>query len=266
MTANQISGVLRKLFGVGGAWARSSSVLNHRFTDKGKSIGQVVFGDRLWKLISPGGYSQAQDQQALIAMLVGSGAPGGLESIDANQFSITIQAGNYIRVSHVNSLYSLWSTLNTENDQEPHVDMYKINWDLYSSSQFVLYPFLLLTENGDSITTTDVSDGNIFAAINNAAGASDHAMVPLGSIVSRPDYRSASTHYYQAKWESDLTGILQDYFKHCNRKEIQEENPLYLHIGVAVRAAPGAVVNFGGWRRYVAHQNSRAASLAEALK
>lgn len=185
---------------------------------------------------------------------------------ESTNTSISTAAANYHRVVHLNSMYLVWTTFNSEENSVPMIQLATYTFQFFSADMFIAYPFFALCENGDSITSTDSDSYDFRVAIDAAMPASDYAIRPIAALRGKFGPANGSTMYYTVDYTLDFTEILKEYFAHCNRKEIQEEDPLYLHLGLCIRAEASKTVQVRGWREYHYTQQPRSMSITEALK
>lgn len=152
--------------------------------------------------------------------------------------TVTVAAGNTKRIQY---LYDLGSTVNTLNaaldDSMAKYSSNIIRLDFHSTVPSSVQPWIVWMENGESPTASDYNGDDVYSATEAALGAQDH-VTEWGPLVVGNYIRDAGSPLWTGSIEWELAPILNAYSAHSCKKELEEENPLALFLGVTVCSQP----------------------------
>lgn len=158
--------------------------------------------------------------------------------------TIVTAAANTMRVQSILTVSSTITGIeDAMNEVQARWKNFAFEIQYWSNTPFSIVPFALLTENGESITSTDYNGINIGTAILNATPAQNKVIETCPLCVARADYSSGTIHY-SARVVVDLSRLSEQYNKYYIKKEMAEELPAVLQLGHVLIAQASSTVNY----------------------
>lgn len=145
--------------------------------------------------------------------------------------TISIAAANTQRVILDNDLGANVAAKFTGNDLIPAFVDYKEIHYFYSATQFCVVPFVVLLENGETLTAANYAAASVVSAIQSALPAQTRNIVygPMG--VARQNADTAGVKY-TCSLTVNLRGFANAYSQHYRKFSMEERSPLVLQIGL----------------------------------
>lgn len=113
-----------------------------------------------------------------------------------------------------------------------------------SDEPFTIYLYSVIMEHGESITSSDCIQTNIWSQIYEALDTVDNLDVRIIKTFESEYKQGGDSHPYQVKGPVDVTQAANLYATHFNKREMLEEATYNLwKIGILVVARPGAVIH-----------------------
>lgn len=155
---------------------------------------------------------------------------GAAVDFSNNSGTLTIAAGNLMRTQQITDVGTIVSTLSTSNDTLPLFSAMRSYMDFDSASQFFIAPFVVVMENGESITASDYNGNNIGAAV--LATLTGDRSLYFGPAIRSQMYDANGTIRYRAKLNLDYSFLANAFSAHYARMKLEEEDPLVCQIGL----------------------------------
>jgi hypothetical protein len=172
--------------------------------------------------------------------------------------TVTTAAGKQLRVVQELDVNALFESFNTEENSNPHVRDFTMDFVCTDDAPFIVYPFLATLEAGQSVPSTDNTNSSILEALEAALTGHEHSTTVLGELVAQRNEMVDSEGDWNVKGRINLTKAFQKYFAHCARAEFRGETAKELMFGWIVRTAvPENSVSILGWKRYSITQIKR---------
>jgi hypothetical protein len=183
---------------------------------------------------------------------------GATQNTELISASVVTGAGKKLRMVQELDINALFEANNTEENSNPVVKSFIMDFVCTDDAPFIVYPFLATLEAGQSVPSTDEVSSDITAIVNTALTGHEHSIVTLGELVAQRDETVDQTGDWNVKGRINLTNAMNQYFGHCARAEFRGETAKELMFGWIVRTAiPEASVSILGWKRYSITQKKR---------
>jgi len=156
--------------------------------------------------------------------------------------TITTGAANYARGELLFDLGAAVQAESTDVDGYPEYSCWDIQMEFKANQKFAMIPFLTLLENGESLASVDSDLENVVSIFDSMNGAGEN-LVSFG-----PVYQSliiGDGDDYILRFGLDLQQAANLYSNHYQKKELEEENPLVLQLGVILRSQAVATAHTG---------------------
>lgn len=145
--------------------------------------------------------------------------------------SITPTAGKQTRVQRMYDLGARVAALYTpENAKNYAFTKARWNMNIHSTTDFVVIPFVVLLENGETIADTEDADEVYFESIVDTACPGKNIILFGKEIISK-GYYDSGTYRTQAKGSMNIAEFLNRYSKEYSLDLLNEENPQALEAG-----------------------------------
>jgi hypothetical protein len=183
---------------------------------------------------------------------------GAIQQTELIATNVTTAAGKSIRVVQELDVNAFFETYNTEENSNPFVKDFTMDFVCTDDAPFIVYPFLATLEAGQSIPATDEVTPNVVAAIDAALSGHEHSTTILAELVAQRNETVDQSFDWNVRGRINLTKAFRKYFGHCARAEFRGETPKELMFGWIVRmAVPESTISILGWKRYSITQIKR---------
>lgn len=177
--------------------------------------------------------------------------------------SFTVAAVNTKRIQTIQDIGSTVRTLVLgQGDKSIIFDKYDTVIRAWSTAPFTFQPFLVIQENGESITNTNYNGDSIPTALDNALGVQSQERILGPAHKAQLDYING-TPYWSVSLKVDFMPMIPRYVKSCQDREMTEDDPAYveMRLGAIATGAAGTVVNYARLFDYLFHSKERKLSV-----
>lgn len=170
---------------------------------------------------------------------------GAVITVVESNTATTLSASQYTRAILWTSLDSIVSAKITDNTPET-VTFLRLQETTYmtASNHFVVIPFVALLENGQTITTTESTSGEMDSLVASACGAGTRIIFFGPAISSRPYYDSGVK--FRATLNLNLDEYANLYARHIEQFQIESKpsSILALKVGMVFCAVPTTTISY----------------------
>lgn len=149
------------------------------------------------------------------------------------QSSFAVAAANVWRIESFSVLSTTVANAFTSNDTMPWYKYQNFYMEMDSDNYFMAIPFLVLLENGESISSVNANTNNVDTAVKTALPAQTRNLI-YGPVVKSTRFRDNGADRFRAKMGVSLAQFMNFYARHYRESLLKEQNALVLALGLAI--------------------------------
>lgn len=214
---------------------------------KGSKPSNAVFSDK-WQVV---GGSNPVELWSNIKGLIGS----TIRISHSAATTMTIAVANLNRTELIWDFGATIITHSSEFDSQPFFVTMKRQQSFYSTGAFVVTPFIVVLEHGETITSHDDAGTDIAVAIK-ASLAGDFALA-LGPSFASKGFMDNGTRRHALEMEVNLTDVANWFSRYYGQKEIEEQTSKVVQLGFNVCGVASQQVSFDNHTFYAFYQKAR---------
>jgi hypothetical protein len=151
-------------------------------------------------------------------------------------------AGNVFRTQLVKDLGTEIAALFTSDDTMPIFLERRIYYDFQSDTQFLVIPFIVLLENGETVSAYDYNATNgVAAAISGSLPAQTRNIV-YGPVVKSHMIRDNGANLHICRTGLNFRSLANLYVKHYREYLMTEDSPFVLQLGITVQSVASKTI------------------------
>jgi hypothetical protein len=215
---------------------------------KARGLTALVFSDK-WSVV--GGNNPVQLFNTIKGLIGAS-----IRCSHSAVTTMTIAAANLNRVELIWDFGATVITHSSEVSAQPMFVAMKRQQSFYSTAAFVITPFIVVLENGETITSHDDNGTDVKVAIEGSLPAQDYALA-LGPSFASKGFMDNGTRRHQLEMEVNLPEVANWFSRYYGEKEIDELTSKVVQLGFCVSGVASQQVSFDNHTFYGFYQKAR---------
>lgn len=215
---------------------------------KGQRLQKAVFSDK-WSVV---GGNNAVELFVKIKGLDGA----TIRISHSATTTMTIAVANLNRVELIWDFGATIITHSSAQDSSPFFVVMKRQQSFWSTAAFVVTPFVVVLENGETIISHDDAGTDIEVAIEDSLGDGDYALA-LGPSFASKGFIDNGTRRHSLEMEVNLDEVANWFSRYYSQKEIEEQTSKVCQLGFCVSGVASQQVQFDNHTAYAFYNKAR---------